>query len=230
MAKSAVLPLKILLADADASFRQELYELLSREAYQVRLAGDGISGWELAQEWLPDLLLICMSLPGKDAISLTLQVREHPKLQQAYIFILSEHTEEYVQVSAYGSGADFFLPKPVKYRALLRRINLLQKRLDTRPDDRLYYRDLQLDKRWHLVYKGDRAIYLPRKEFSLLWLLIYHAGQVWSRDRILQQVWGNDHRVDERTVDVHVRKIRAKIGDEYIRTVKGVGYKTDRPG
>lgn len=218
---------KILVVDDEEDILDLLRYNLEKEGYQVRIAEDGIKGVEIAKTFLPDLILLDIMMPGQDGVETCRQMREAPELSGAFIIFLTARVEEYSEVAAFENGADDYLTKPIKPRALMSRINAIfrrsKKEVDT--DEKIHAGDLMIDKQGFIVRKNDTEFSFPKKEFELLYFLAKHPGKVFSREDLLHNIWGSDVYVLTRTVDVHIRKVREKIGEGYISTIKGVGYK-----
>jgi two-component system alkaline phosphatase synthesis response regulator PhoP len=184
-------------------------------------------------EYSPNLLLLEISLPGIDGIETCELIRENPKNDDILIVFLTSRSEDYSQVAGFNAGADDYILKPVRPKVLISRLNALLRRYGTRPKhnslarDTIKVNDLVIDPDRHLVVKGDQELALPRKEFKLLYMLASKPSRVFTRDEIFGQIWGNDVFVGDRTIDVYIRKLREKIGDDRIKTIKGVGYKYD---
>ncbi len=166
-------------------------------------------------------------MPHMDGVEASRLIKENPDTAQAYIIFLTARTEEYSEVAAFDVGADDYIVKPIKPRALLSRISAIFRRESKKvpQDDQIVVGNLTIDRQSYTVTQGEEALNLPKKEFELLYFLAQHPEKVFSRDELLQNIWGTDVYVLARTVDVHVRKVREKIGEGYIQTVKGVGYK-----
>jgi two-component system, OmpR family, alkaline phosphatase synthesis response regulator PhoP len=216
---------KVLIVDDESDIIDLLAYNLEQEGFKVLEAMDGETAVKVARKEKPDLVLLDIMMPKMDGIEACRQIRAIPELQQIYIIFLTARSEEYSEVAGFDVGADDFVPKPIKPRVLLSRIRAVMRREkgETQPDI-LKVHDLEILRDEYVVKQGDRVLNLPRKEFELLYFLAARQGKVFSREVLLQNVWGDVYVVD-RTVDVHVRKLREKIGDEYIQTVKGVGYK-----
>jgi two-component system, OmpR family, alkaline phosphatase synthesis response regulator PhoP len=218
---------KILVVDDDPDILELLQYNLKKEGYEVKLASDGIKGVEAAKKFLPDLILLDIMMPHQDGVETCRQIRETPELSGVHIIFLTARAEEYSEVAAFDSGADDYITKPIKPRALMSRINAIFRR-DVKKqieNDVVKIGNLNIDRTSYTVNIGDQQVILPRKEFELLYFLAQHPNKVFSRDHLLQNIWGTDVYVLERTVDVHIRKVREKIGEGYISTIKGVGYK-----
>ncbi|MEP2025892.1 MAG: response regulator transcription factor [Reichenbachiella sp.] len=218
---------KILVVDDEVDILDLLKYNLEKEGYQVEVADNGIKGVEIAQKFIPDLILLDIMMPGQDGVETCRQVREIKSLSNTFVLFLTARVEEYSEIAAFDSGADDYLTKPIKPRALMSRINAIFRRSskDIDVEEKITAGDLVIDRQSYLVSQNDKEFTLPKKEFELLFFLAQHPGKVFSRDDLLVNIWGTDVFVLARTVDVHIRKVREKIGDGYITTIKGVGYK-----
>ena len=224
-AKSAAY--KILVVDDDPDIVELLEFNLKKEGYLTASAGDGRQALAVAQEFGPDIILLDVMMPHLDGIATCRMLREQPKFKDTYILFLTARAEEFSEVAAFEAGADDFLAKPIKPRALLSRLAAIVRR-DQDPHagvEAIDINGLRIDRTAFAVYQEGRKITLPKKEFELLAFLAAAPHKVFSRDELLQNIWGNDVFVLARTVDVHVRKVREKVGDHHIQTIKGVGYK-----
>lgn len=220
---------KILVVDDESDILELLKYNLSKEGYDVKTAGDGIKGVEIAKKFIPDLILLDIMMPKQDGVETCRQLREVPELANSFVIFLTARSEEYSEVAAFDMGADDYITKPIKPRALVSRINALFRRESKKKKEAnsIEIGDLVVDRTSYTVKNGDERISLPKKEFELLYFLAQNPGKVFTRDELLQNIWGSDVYVLARTVDVHIRKVREKIGDGFITTVKGVGYKFD---
>ena len=218
---------KILIVDDEQDILELLKYNLSKEGYDVKIAQDGMKAVDIAKTFLPDLILLDIMMPKQDGVETCRQIREMPEMQNTFIVFLTARSEEYSEVAAFEMGADDYITKPIKPRALTSRINALFRRDSKKKKEasKITIGDLTIDRSSYTVTAKDDKIILPKKEFELLYFLAQNPGKVFSRDDLLQNIWGSDVYVLARTVDVHVRKVREKIGDGYISTVKGVGYK-----
>jgi two-component system alkaline phosphatase synthesis response regulator PhoP len=224
---------RILVVDDDPDITELLSYNLKKENYDVRTANDGKSAIEVAKEFEPELIILDIMMPELDGIETGRQLREIEPLKKAYLLYLTARSEEYSEVAAFDVGADDYLTKPIKPRALISRINAFFRREAERsePSTLIEIVDLQINRENYTVTKGTEApMVLPKKEFELLYYLAQRSNKVCSRDELLQKIWGTDVFVVERTVDVHVRKVRKKIGNDYIKTLKGVGYMFSEEG
>lgn len=218
---------KILVVDDESDILELLKYNLSKEGYEVKTASDGVKGLEIAKNFLPDMILLDIMMPKQDGVETCRQIRETTELQNVFIIFLTARSEEYSEVAAFETGADDYITKPIKPRALMSRINALFRRESKKKknQNKITIGDLSIDRSSYTVTSGDEKINLPKKEFELLYFLAQNPGKVFSRDDLLKNIWGTDVYVLARTVDVHIRKVREKIGEGYITTVKGVGYK-----
>ena len=218
---------KILVVDDEEDILELLKYNLKKEGYEVKTALDGIKAIEIAKTFLPDLVILDIMMPVQDGVETCRQMREIPELRDMYIIFLTARLEEYSEVAAFDVGADDYITKPIKPRALMSRISaLFRRKHDKKQDEKLISAGkLVIDKSSYTVTVDGIIISLPKKEFELLYYLARNPGKVISRDELLQNIWGTDVYVLARTVDVHIRKVREKIGEGYITTVKGVGYK-----
>ncbi len=218
---------KILVVDDESDILELLKYNLSKEGYEVKTATDGIKGLEIAKNFLPDMILLDIMMPKQDGVETCRLIREAPELQNVFVIFLTARSEEYSEVAAFDTGADDYITKPIKPRALVSRINALFRRESKKKKDhnKITIGDLSIDRSSYTVTSGEEKINLPKKEFELLYFLAQNPGKVFSRDDLLKNIWGTDVYVLARTVDVHIRKVREKIGEGYISTVKGVGYK-----
>ncbi len=224
---------KILLVDDEKDTLEFLSYNLEKEGYQVKTANNGKLAISKAQEFKPDLIILDVMMPEIDGIETCQELRKNPELNNPIIAFLTARGEDYSQIAGFEAGADDYITKPVKPKVFIKKIGALLKRYNSKspenkPEDNhkvIKIRDLEVNpERYIIIYKG-KEIQLPRKEFSLLNLLISKPGKVFTRDEIYSKVWGENIIVGERTIDVHIRKLREKIQDNYIKTVKGVGYK-----
>lgn len=218
---------KILVVDDEPDILEILQYNLEKEGYAVRVAGNGKKGVEEAKAFLPDLILLDIMMPDQDGVETCRQIREVPELQNIYVIFLTARAEEYSEIAAFDVGADDYIVKPIKPRALMSRISALFRRESKKKksSSKISIGDLMIDRTSYTVNVKEQKVILPKKEFELLYFLAQNPKKVFSRDDLLQNIWGSDVYVLARTVDVHIRKVREKIGEGYITTVKGVGYK-----
>jgi len=218
---------KVLVVDDEEDILELLKYNLKKEGYEVKTASNGFKAVEIARTYIPDLVILDIMMPSQDGVETCRQLREIPELFHTFILFLTARTEEYSEVAAFDIGADDYIAKPIKPRALMSRISALFRRKKESKKDKAVIKagDLTVDKSSYTVLKGERPITLPKKEFELLYFLAENPNKVHTRDELLQNIWGSDVYVLARTVDVHIRKVREKIGEGYISTLKGVGYK-----
>ncbi len=217
----------ILIVDDEEDILGFLEYNLKKEGYAVHLASSGRKAIELAQQDTPDLILLDVMMPELDGIETCRELREIPALKNTLIAFLTARNEDYSQIAGFDAGADDYINKPIKPRVLVSRIKALLRRSSPKADGRVFETatGLRINRDRYVIELNGTEINLPRKEFELLALMASRPGHVFTRDIILGTVWGNEVVVGDRTIDVHVRKLREKIGDTAIRTVKGVGYK-----
>jgi len=222
---------KILLVDDEEDILEFLSYNLKKEGFSVFAARDGKTAIELARQITPHLILLDIMMPEMDGIEVCEKIRALPKLRNTIIAFLTARGEDYSQIAGFDAGGDDYITKPIKPKVLVSRIKALLKRLNrdafsSGSDSSVITKgDLIIDRNKYLVFKGDEEVLLPKKEFELLLLLSSRPGRVFTRDEIFQLVWEDNVIVGDRTIDVHIRKLREKIGDDYIKTIKGVGYK-----
>lgn len=218
---------KILVVDDDKDILDLLKYNLKREGYRVRTVYDSRLALQVTEEFHPDIVLLDIMMPHHDGVSICRQIREKENLQDVIVLFLTARVEEYTEVAAFDAGGDDYIIKPIRPRALLMRIKatLDRKYKENKPTSRIEAGKLVIDRPSYSVRLGGELLKLARKEFELLYYLADNPNQVINRDKLLAKIWGTDVQVLPRTVDVHVRKIREKIGLGYIKTVKGVGYK-----
>ncbi len=216
---------KVLIADDEPDILEILKYNLSNEGYQVVTAKDGDDALEKARLTQPDLIVLDVMMPKKTGVEVCQLLRAQPAFKETLIIFLTALNDEGTQVKGLETGADDYISKPVSPRVLLSRINALFRRVK-KPDGRiLKIENITIDPERYIVKVDDNDITLAKKEFELIYLLAIKPGRVFLRNEILNQVWGNDVIVGDRTIDVHIRKIRQKLGVDCITTVKGVGYK-----
>ncbi len=221
--------IKVLVVDDEPDIVEILKYNLQKEGYEVATAEDGIKAVKVAGKFLPDVILLDIMMPNQDGVETCLQLRQIPELKNSFIIFLTARMEEYSEVAAFDVGADDYITKPIKPRALMSRIAALFRRETKKEQEvsQIKAKDLLIDRGSYTIDKNGKTITLPKKEFELLYFLAKNPNIVFSRDELLQNIWGTDVFVLARTVDVHIRKVREKIGEDYITTVKGVGYKFD---
>ena len=217
---------KILLVDDDPDILELLEYNLAKENYILEKANDGQEAIEKAKIFKPHLIILDVMMPKMDGIETSRKLKSDPEFKNTYILFLTARGEEYTEVAAFDAGAHDYIIKPIKPRALVSRINAILSR-DSSQDNAKEIMDiggLVINRTNYSATFQGRALVLPKKEFELLLFLASHPNKVFNRDELLEKVWGNDVYVVERTIDVHIRKLREKIPETYIKTLKGVGY------
>jgi len=215
----------ILLVDDEADIIDFLSYNLQKEGFKIVSACDGIEALELAKKTRPDLILLDLMMPRMDGIETCQFIRSDESLKKTIVVFLTSRSEDYSQVACLEAGADDFINKPIRPRVLIAKINSLLRRSERTEIHEVHNTsNVVINRDKFVVELNGASISLPKKEFELLELLVSKPGIVFNRDQILASVWGNETIVGERTIDVHIRKLREKLGDEYIRTIKGVGY------
>lgn len=222
---------KILVVDDEPDIREVIEYNLKKEGYEVVTAENGIEAIEAAKKHSPNLILLDIMMPEMDGIEACRNIRLMPDFKDTFIVFLTARSEEYSEVSGFNVGADDYITKPIKPRILMSRISALLRRnkQEDKQGDKLAIADLIIDREAFLVFRGEEKIVLAKKEFELLYLLASRPSKVFNREQILQAVWDESVIVTNRTIDVHVRKLREKLGNGYLGTVKGVGYRFDNP-
>jgi two-component system alkaline phosphatase synthesis response regulator PhoP len=220
---------KVLLVDDEPDILEIVGYNLSQEGYQISTASNGREAVAKAKAEIPDLIIMDVMMPEMDGMEACEAIRKIPELKHVIITFLTARGEDYSQVAGFDAGADDYITKPIKpkllvskVKALLRRSNDQQKSSGT-----LNVGGIEINREEYKIIKDNLEISLPRKEFELLYLLATKPGKVFKREEILDSIWGNDVIVGGRTIDVHIRKLREKIGDDFFKTIKGVGYKLD---
>lgn len=218
---------RILLVDDEPDILEIVGYNLSSEGYQVITAENGLEGVMQAKKHKPHLIILDVMMPEMDGIEACEKIRAIPELSETVITFLTARGEDYSQVAGFDAGADDYITKPVKPKVLLSKVKALLRRFkeSDETDPSIKIGNLTINREEYKIMKGKEEIILPRKEFELLALLASKPGKVFKREDILDRVWGNEVVVGGRTIDVHIRKLREKIGDERFKTVKGVGYK-----
>ena len=216
---------KVLLVDDEQDILVLLKYNLEKESFLVQTASNGREGIEIAKEFKPDIIVLDVMMPEMDGIETCLELREIPELKNVLITFLTARGEDYSQIAGFESGADDYITKPIKPRVFVSRLKALMRRKHDVVLSNDVNEGLRIDRDRYIVTVEGEEINLPKKEFELLDLLMSKPGNIFTREVILDTVWGSDIVVGDRTIDVHIRKLREKIGDHYIKTVKGVGYK-----
>lgn len=218
--------IKILLVDDEPDIVEFLGYNLRKEGYDVFTAGNGKEAVDLAKKERPQLIVLDIMMPDMDGIETCREIRETKGLKDVLVAFLTARGEDYTQIAGFEVGADDFITKPIKPRVFISRVKALLRRTNAgNGAGTMEFGDIRIDRERHTVFKGDMEIAMPKKEFRLFALLSSKPGKVFTREFILDEVWGDEVVVGDRTIDVHIRKLREKLGDEFFRTVKGVGYK-----
>lgn len=219
---------KILIVDDEPDILELIEYNLKKESYQVFTATSGQEAVSQARKILPDLIILDIMMPGMDGIEACRILRSMPEFKNTFMVFLTARSEEYSEIAGFNVGADDYIAKPIKPRALVSRINAILKR-NSMPDDftdnKVEIGDLVIDREAFMVFRRGEKIVLAKKEFELLYLLASKPGRVYTREVILKNIWEDSVIVTNRTIDVHIRKLREKLGENYVSTVKGVGYK-----
>jgi two-component system alkaline phosphatase synthesis response regulator PhoP len=219
---------KILIVDDEPDIRELIEYNLKKEGYQVYTATNGQEAVTEAKRVLPDLIILDIMMPKMDGIEACRILRTMNEFKNTFMVFLTARSEEYSEIAGFNVGADDYIAKPIKPRALTSRVNAILRRnvqAEAEEDNKLEIADLIIDREAFLVFRNGERITLAKKEFELLYLLASKPGKVYTRDVILKNIWEESVVVTNRTIDVHIRKLREKLGDRYVSTVKGVGYK-----
>lgn len=218
---------RVLLVDDEPDILEFIGYNLHKEGFQVHTANNGKDAIKLAEEIQPHLILLDVMMPGIDGIETCQEIRKHKTLSNTLIAFLTARSEDYSQIAGFEAGGDDYITKPIKPKVLISRVKALLKRVDQNisKESSSQNSGLQINKERFVVINNGKEIDLPKKEFELLTLLYSKPQRVFTRDEIFSLVWGDNIIVGERTIDVHIRKLREKIGEKYIKTIKGVGYK-----
>ena len=217
---------RILLVDDEPDILEILGYNLKKEGYEVFVAEDGLQAIVQAKKHKPHLIVMDVMMPNMDGIEACIKIRETPELSKTIITFLSARSEDYSQISGLNAGADDYLTKPVRPRVLLSKVKSLFRRFEnTSTEKPQVFKDITIDPSKYKVLKGGVEIKFAKKEFKLLQLLLSDIGKVFTRDEIMNTIWGTDVFVGDRTIDVHIRKLREKLGNNIIETIKGVGYR-----
>ena len=220
--------IKILCVDDEPDILEILKYNLSNEGYNVSTAKDGVSAIKKANDSKPNLIIMDVMMPNMDGIEACEKLRNDLKFNDTIIMFLTARGEDYSHVAAYEAGADDYVTKPVKPKVLLSKVKGILRRSNKKiePENNIIeFENIKIDREAYKVYVSGQSLSLPRKEFELLYLLASKPDKVFKREKIMEKVWGGEVVVGDRTIDVHIRKLREKIGDKYFKTVKGVGYK-----
>lgn len=221
--------IKILLVDDEPDILEIISYNLSSQGYNVITASNGLKAIKKAKKEQPDLIIMDVMMPEMDGIEACEQIRQIPELQNTIITFLTARGEDYSQVAGFEAGADDYITKPIKPKVLVSKIKSLLRRLNTTSksdtNNQIVLDNLTIDREAYKIIFDGQDMVLPRKEFELLYLLASKPGKVFKREDILDKIWGNEVVVGGRTIDVHIRKLREKLGDSRFKTIKGVGYK-----
>lgn len=218
--------IKILLVDDEPDITEFLSYNLTKNNYSVQIASDAKQAMDLARTFKPHLFVLDIMMPGKSGIELCKDLRKDESFKDSLIVMLTARQEDHMQINALDVGADDYITKPLKPSVFLSRIQALLRRTEVNPKDNLLtFGELTINPITYSITIEDRAIDMPKKEFETLYLLASKPGKVFTRDEILSRIWGKEVIVGDRTIDVHIRKLREKIGEKYVQTIKGVGYK-----
>ena len=219
--------IKVLVVDDDPDIVEILKYNLKNSGYSVKSAGNGVEAIKKAKKFIPHVILMDVMMPEMSGIEACEEIKNIDQLSQAIIIFLSARSEDYTQISAYDAGADDYISKPVKPKILLKKISNIAKKINSEKNapKTIDLGSIKINKEEYVVTKDKKEILLPRKEFELLFLLATKPEKVFTREEIMNKVWGTQVIVGDRTIDVHVRKLREKIGEKHIKTLKGVGYK-----
>ena len=217
---------KILIVDDEKDIIEFLEYNFQKEGYEVHTARNGVDGKQAALKVKPDLIILDIMMPGIDGVELCKELREIPEFEDTLIIFLTARAEDYSQIAGFEVGADDYITKPIRPRVLLARVQaLLKRKSKTRIEENIINTDflkINQDRR-EVIYEGQ-AVHIPKIEFDLLVLLASNPGKIFNREEIYAKIWGNEVFVSDRTLDVHIRKLREKIGTDHIKTIKGVGY------
>ena len=216
---------KILLVDDDPDILEIISYSLKKSDYDVYTASNGLESIKIAKKIEPHLIILDVMMPEMDGIEACEIIREDPNISKTLITFLSARGEDYSQIAGFNAGADDYITKPIKPKVLLSKVKSLLRRISDDEAEIIKHGELIIDRSSYKVTFEKNEISLPRKEFELLFLLASKPDKVFKREFILESIWGKDVIVGDRTIDVHIRKLREKIGDSYFKTIKGVGYK-----
>lgn len=217
---------KILIVDDEKDILEFLKYNFEKEGFKVFTAQNGVEGKQMAKKAKPDLIILDIMMPEMDGVELCQELRSLQEFEDTLIIFLTARGEDYSQIAGFEVGADDYVTKPVRPKVLIARVKALLKRRTRGPvhEERIEIDNLIIDTDKREVIVGNESIHIPKIEFDLLLLLVSYPGKIFSRGEIYAKVWGNEVFVSDRTLDVHIRKLREKIGKEHIKTIKGVGY------
>ena len=221
--------IKILLVDDEPDILEIVGYNLSQEGYKIFTAENGKEAISIAKKEIPNLIILDVMMPEMDGIEACETIRKMPDLENTIITFLTARSEDYSQLAGFDAGADDYIAKPIKPKVLVSKVKALLRRLKEKEEkgDVLNVNGIEINREEYKIVKDGNEIILPRKEFELFYLLASKPGKVFTREEILDKVWGNEVIVGGRTIDVHIRKLREKIGDDFFKTIKGVGYKIE---
>lgn len=218
----------VLLVDDDTDILEFLTFALERDGFEVKSSTDGETAFNIAKQTIPDIIVLDMMMPGWDGLETCRHIRKEESLKNTMIVFLTARSEDYMQVEGLDTGADDYIPKPVKPKVLISRLHaILRRKTDVPQNDNsiIEFKDLTIDKDNYTVVSHGKTMTLPKKEFELLLFLVTHTDKIHTRDEIYSAVWGDEVIVGERTIDVHIKKLRDKLQTDKIKTYKGIGYK-----
>ena len=218
----------VLLVDDDTDILEFLTFALERDGFEVKSSTDGETAFNIAKQTIPDIIVLDMMMPGWDGLETCRHIRKEESLKNSMIVFLTARSEDYMQVEGLDTGADDYIPKPVKPKVLISRLHAILRRKTDVPQNNnsiIELKDLTIDKDNYTVVSHGKTMTLPKKEFELLLFLVTHTDKIHTRDEIYSAVWGDEVIVGERTIDVHIKKLRDKLQTDKIKTYKGIGYK-----
>lgn len=219
---------KVLVVDDEQDILELIRHSLAKEGFEVHVAANGAQALEQARKVKPEIIIMDVMMPVMDGMEACRQLKDNPETSNITVIFLTARSEEFAELAGFEAGADDYIAKPVRNRVLLSRVKAILRRgnaIQTPEPEKYDFNTIKIDRERFVIEYNEKALQLPRKEFELLAFLASRPGRVFSRDEILENVWGNEVLVVDRTIDVHVRKIREKLDDKFIYTVKGVGYK-----
>jgi two-component system, OmpR family, alkaline phosphatase synthesis response regulator PhoP len=222
---------KVLIVDDEPDIVELLQYTFAKSGYDVRTASNGKDTITILHDFMPQLVILDVMMPDIDGIETCRQIRELPEGKEVFVMFLTARSEEFAEKAAFDMGADTYITKPIKPRALLSRVAAIFKRLNSASSyvSEVIVGDLTINRSNYIVFQGRQKKVLPKKEFELLYFFAQNPNTVFSREELLDTLWGTDVYVLARTVDVHMSKLRDKIGEHYIKTIKGIGYKFEIP-
>lgn len=218
----------VLLVDDDTDILEFLTFALERDGFEVKSSTDGETAFNIAKQTIPDIIVLDMMMPGWNGLETCRHIRKEESLKNTMIVFLTARSEDYMQVEGLDTGADDYIPKPVKPKVLISRLHAILRRKTDVPQNNnsiIELKDLTIDKDNYTVVSHGKTMTLPKKEFELLLFLVTHTDKIHTRDEIYSAVWGDEVIVGERTIDVHIKKLRDKLQTDKIKTYKGIGYK-----